>query len=304
MKIWNSIDDVHDIINPVVTTGAFDGVHLGHQKILEQLNKSARDIGGESVLITFFPHPKKILYPDTLGKNLQLINSKQEKIDLLRKSGLDHLIIHPFTKEFSQTSSADFVCKYLVNKIKCKKIIIGFNHFFGFNKEGDYKLLNQLGNEYGFDVEEIPHQDIEHEAVSSTKIREALQEGNVQKANALLSHYFFILGYYLRERSLLDAAGFTGYSIKPEELEKLIPPTGTYEVSTLINGRYYRGMALIHEQSGKSTISIHLFDLYRDISGYNGKLYFHKLIHRFANNATINNEQIKNNVALAENLIY
>ena len=175
MKIFTNFDEAASIHNAVVTTGSFDGVHKGHKVILLRLKKLAEETGGETVLITFHPHPRKVLYPDTAGKGLYFINSQREKIELLREAGLDNLIIVNFTLEFSQITSVDFVRNILLNKIHARKIVIGFNHHFGHNREGDYEALRQLGMEYGFEVEEIPEQDIQNETVSSTKIRQAIR---------------------------------------------------------------------------------------------------------------------------------
>ena len=166
MKIFKNFDEAESIHNAVVTTGSFDGVHIGHKVILQRLKKLADETGGETVLITFHPHPRKVLYPDTAGKDLYLINSQREKIELLEKAGLDNLIIVDFTVEFSKITSVDFVKNILLNKVHARKIVIGFNHHFGHNREGDYEELRKLGIEYGFDVEEIPEQDIQNETVS------------------------------------------------------------------------------------------------------------------------------------------
>ena len=194
MQIHRSFDNLHAIKNPVVTTGSFDGVHIGHKVIINRLNSLAGEINGESVLITFHPHPRLVLYPETAGKTLRLINTQREKIHLLEKTGLGHLVIINFTKEFSETTSQQFVEDILLGKLHAKKIIVGFNHHFGHNREGDYSYLYKLTKDHNFEVEEIPEQDLENETVSSTITRKALSEGRIQRANAYLDHHFIMMG--------------------------------------------------------------------------------------------------------------
>ena len=169
----------------MATTGTFDGVHLGHKKILGQLVQTAHKVGGESVLLTFSPHPRLVLQPDV---ELKLLTSLEEKIGLLEQTGLDHLIIHPFTKEFSRTPSLEFVREILVNQIGVKQLVIGYDHHFGRNREGSFDHLKEFGPIYGFEVEEIPALDIDAVNISSTKIRAALTDGNVELAATYLGH--------------------------------------------------------------------------------------------------------------------
>ena len=245
MNIHYDFNNLKEIRNAVVTTGSFDGVHNGHKVILERLKKIAFDIGGESVLITFYPHPRQVLYPDTYGKDLKLISSQREKIELLRKAGIDHLIIANFTKEFSNMSSVSFVKDILLKQLHARKIITGYNHRFGHNREGDTEVLMQLGEEFGFDVEEIPEQDIQHEKVSSVTIRKALTEGDIQKANKYLDHNYIISGKCrgVPQKNLLQHVD--RYSIQPEEEHKLIPPDGTYSVSIIDDEAKYSGKCFI-----------------------------------------------------------
>ena len=281
MKIFRNFDEADSIHNAVVTTGSFDGVNIAHKVLLQRLKKLADETGGETVLITFQPHPRKVLYPDTAGKDLYLINSQREKIELLRKAGLDNLIIVDFTLEFSKITSVDFVKNILLNKIHARKIVIGFNHHFGHNREGDYEALRQLGMEYGFDVEEIPEQDIENETVSSTKIRKALLEGNIQKANAYLDHQYIIMGLIQDVKPKLRAIGFPSFSIKIEEESKLLPPDGVYAVSVTDEINTYRGMCFIKKRGQSSieaVVDFHLFDAPDALSGPSATVYFHKFI--------------------------
>ena len=281
MKIFHDFDQAGSIKNAVVTTGSFDGVHIGHKVILQRLQNLASETGGETVLITFDPHPRKVLYPDTSGKELYLINSQREKTELLRKAGLDNLIIVKFTLEFSKVTSVDFVKNILLNKIHAKKIVIGFNHHFGHNREGDYEKLHHLGLEYGFDVEEIPEQDIQHETVSSTKIRKALLEGNIQKANAYLDHHYIIMGLIKNSKPMLKEIGFPSFTVKIEEESKLIPPDGVYAVTAFYEEKPYRGMCFIKkrgESSVDALVEYYLFDNPDALAGNSVTLFFHKRI--------------------------
>jgi riboflavin kinase/FMN adenylyltransferase len=252
MRIFHDPEEVRDIQNTVITTGSFDGVHIGHKSILNRLQKLSKQIGGESILITFHPHPRKILFPETAGKNLFLINSQQEKIELLKTTGLDNLLIINFTPEFSQMSSFDFIRKILVGKLNAKKVIVGFNHHFGHNQEGGYEVLYELGKYHGFDVEEIPEQDIENETVSSTRIRKALQEGKIQRANAYLDHYYMIIGKLEKIIPASIGNAEAAYHVIIDEECKLIPPEGTYAVSIKLGINTYKALICIqnHENSG------------------------------------------------------
>jgi len=242
MKIHYGFDTATNIKNPVITTGSFDGVHIGHKAILDRINELASETGGESVLITFHPHPRKVLFPDTAGKNLLLINSQREKIELLSKTGLDHLIIVEFTKKFSEISSIDFIRNILVARLHAKKVVIGFNHHFGHNREGNFDYLYELGQYYNFGVEEIPEQDIHTETVSSTLIRKALLEGKIQRANAYLDHHYIIIGKLKKGSTSCEALDFHTLRVPVTEDSKLVPPDGVYAVSILIEGEYYKGI--------------------------------------------------------------
>jgi riboflavin kinase/FMN adenylyltransferase len=281
LKIFRNFEEVGSILNAIVTTGSFDGVNIAHKVILSRLQKLAAESGGETVLITFQPHPRKVLYPDSAGRDLYLINSQREKIELLRKAGLDNLIIADFTLEFSKISSVDFVKKILLNKLHARKIVIGFNHHFGHNREGDYEGLKRLGMEYGFDVEEIPEQDIQNELVSATKIRKALLEGDIQKANAYLDYHYFIMGLIQDVKPKLREIGFPTFSIRIEEESKLIPPDGVYAVMVTDEINTYRGMCFLKKRGQSSleaVVDFHLFDAPDALSGPGATVYFHKFI--------------------------
>lgn len=276
MLVHRSLEKLN-IQKSVVTTGSFDGVHVGHRTIINRLRTIAKETDGVSVLVTFYPHPRKILYPNTQGKDLQMINTQREKIQLLEKAGLDHLVIIPFSLEFSKTTSVDFIRKILVGKLHASCVVVGFNHHFGHNREGDYDYLHELGKYYHFAVEEIPEQDIHNEFVSSTKIRKAILEGNIQRANAYLDHEYFILAPIKPVQDILVPAGFRWYEVFPEEPEKQITPPGVYACSLPEDEVRIKVLVLILETSSGPRILLHAPDY--DLSGVpEVNLAFHKRI--------------------------
>ncbi len=264
MNIFRELNDIKGLKNPVVTVGSFDGVHIGHKVIIDRLNALAKEVNGESTLITFYPHPRKVLYPNTSGKELLMINSQLEKIELLKRAKLDNLIILDFSLEFSKTSSIDFIRQILVGVLHSKVVVVGFNHHFGHNREGNYDYLYQLGQYYNFRVEEIPEQDIQNESVSSTKIRKAITEGNIQRANAYLDHYFNIIADLKEENQILNPINIKTYSVNIDDKEKLIPSDGVYAVSVEIASHTCKGMLLIvkdHVNEG-SSLAKHFIELH------------------------------------------
>jgi len=242
------MDDLPEINSPVVTVGSFDGVHVGHRVIIGRLNDLAREVNGYSVLITFHPHPRKVLYPDTAGKDLKLINSQAEKIMLLEEAGLDHLVIMEFTREFARTSSENFVEHYLVGKLHVHTIVVGFNHYFGHNKEGSFASLYESRERFEYQVEEIPEQEIQNETVSSTKIRKALKEGNIQRANAYLEHHYMIHSELEPFAKKEEVNLLPSFQIPVSDSLKLVPPVGGYAVSFLSKGNFQKGLLLIDEE--------------------------------------------------------
>lgn len=280
MRIFGSLEEAKGIKNPVVTTGSFDGVHIGHKVILNRLKLLAEKYNGESVLITFNPHPRKVLYPDSAGKNLKMINSQEEKLELLRKAGLDNLIIIEFTKEFSKITGEEFVRDLLCGILGAKVIVAGFNHHFGFNQEGDYRKLWLWRNKYNFEAEEIPEQEVQNEAVSSTKIRQAISEGYIQRANAYLDHYYLIMGKpesYNYENSIYP---IKLYKISISDESKLLPAPGIYAVSAESGPVQAKCMAIINRKDdNEQQVLIHMIE--KDYLPYDftATLYFHKKIH-------------------------
>jgi riboflavin kinase / FMN adenylyltransferase len=304
MILHNNIFDLTGIHKAVVTTGSFDGVHVGHKTIIKRLNQIAKDIGGESVLITFYPHPRKILYPESEGKDLQMIYSQKEKISLLEQTGLDHLVIIPFTPEFSKTSSADFVNNILLEKLHAQVIVVGFNHYFGYHREGNYKYLHELSREKNFKVEEIPEQEIQHETVSSTKIRKALLEGNIQRTNAYLDHLYFIEGKLTQGNQGLANLGFDTYSIAIEEKDKLIPPEGVYAIRLITKNIAFKGMiSIISNNKTYNNNPFIEFNLFENLDSHSikeGKVVFYKRIRDIMNFQTTEELQLQLEVDKAE----
>jgi riboflavin kinase / FMN adenylyltransferase len=279
MKIFRSFEEAKIIRNSVVTTGSFDGVHLGHKKILNRLRRLADKNEGESVLITFHPHPRKVLYPGTSGKDLKLINSQEEKLELLRKAGLDNIIIIEFTKDFARTTSEQFVKYYLCDILKAKVVVAGFNHHFGFNKTGDFHQLLEMSAKYNFIAEEIPEQEIQNETVSSTLIRKAISDGFIQRANAYLDHYYIITGIPALHEADFIPETMPFYRIPVTEENKLLPPQGIYAVSTGNNTVTSRGMVLIYsDTTGEMGIFLHPFDRQKIFTGQKTTIFFHKKI--------------------------
>lgn len=279
MKIYNSFEEAAGINNPVVTTGSFDGVHIGHKTILNRLKNLAEKNNGESVLITFHPHPRKVLYPDTAGKDLRLITSQEEKLYLLRKAGLDNVIIVEFTKEFSRTTSEEFISRYIHGILKAKVVVAGFNHHFGFNKEGDYKQLWTMRGKYSFEAEEIPEQEVMHETVSSTKIRQAIREGFIQKANAYLDHYYIVMGTPERHGYRNNFYEVNLAKVPLTEECKLLPVPGVYAVTYRSESTESRGMVMINTSpQGEQELLLNIIDGDPVRYGSESLIFFHKKI--------------------------
>lgn len=243
MKVYHDIKDFRKIPNAIVTIGTFDGVHLGHQAVFKQMVDKARQIGGETVVITFFPHPRIVISPN--DNRLRLITSQEDKIEHLRRSNIDNLIIINFTKEFSHTSSEDFIKDYVVRYIQPAILVIGYDHHFGSNRSGDFDTLSKLGMEFHFAVEKINEQDIEDITISSTKIRSALQQGDIKLANKLLGYSYSTSGIVTHGDSIGRTLGFptANISIKPEY--QIIEKTGVYATIAKVDGKDYPSMTYI-----------------------------------------------------------
>ncbi len=268
MRIFNDLDAIGEIQNPVVTIGTFDGVHLGHQKILQTLRDEAKSVQGESVLLTFYPHPRMVLFPESHG--MKLLQTQAEKIEKLEKNGLQNIVIYPFSFEFSRLTALEFVRDILVNKLHVRKIVIGYDHQFGKNREGSIAYLKDIAETYEFEVIEIPAQDIDEVNVSSTKIREALLQGDVQRANMFLGEPYQLSGTVIRGRALGRTIGFPTANIEVNSNIKLIPGIGVYAVEVLIHGQVYRGMLNIGLRptvvsTDVVNLEVHILDFQQDI---------------------------------------
>lgn len=269
MRTHHHLNTFRDIKNPVLTTGTFDGVHLGHQKIISRINEIAKQSGGESTLLTFYPHPRMVLFPE--DNELKLLNTQEEKALLLSKYGIQHLIIYPFTKQFSRLSSVDFVRNVIVNEIGTKKLVIGYNHHFGRNREGSFDHLREYGPLYGFDVEEIPAKEIDDVEISSTKIRKALEDGNIETANKFLGYQYMLTGKVVAGKKIGKTIGYPTANIEIGDKLKLVPKLGIYVASILYDKKVYGGMLSIGTNptvGGKHrTIEVNIFDFDKEIYG-------------------------------------
>ncbi len=276
MRIYHDIEECRNIPSPVVTTGTFDGVHLGHQAIFRVMGEVAAETGGETVVVTFHPHPRLVIHPDS--KDLKFINTQKKKIRLMESFGIQHLVIIPFTREFSNTPSSDFVKKYLVDKIGVKNLIIGHDHHFGKDRQGSFGELMGLSKIYGFEVREIAEQQVDGTTVSSTKIRNALMEGNVRLANKLLGYQYSISGKVVLGNKIGRTIGFPTANIDLEDRYKLISANGVYACKTRVSERIYKGMGNIGYRptvnSGGLTIEVHIFEFDRDIYGEEIEIFF------------------------------
>lgn len=268
MKVHRDLDNLPQFRNAVITIGSFDGVHLGHQKILKKVKDLAIAIGGESIVVTFHPHPRQIIYPK--DDTLQLITSLDEKIELLERNGMDHLVVAPFSIEFSQLSADEYIQKFLIGKFQPSLIVIGYDHRFGVNRLGDINFLRWHEQSGGYRVEEIPKAEIDALAVSSTRIREAIQSGDVQKAGQLLGHFFSITGKVVRGQQIGTKLGFPTANLEVADKQKLIPPDGIYAAYATYDGERYRAMLYIGKRPtlkkySNRTVEVHIFDFNKSI---------------------------------------
>ncbi len=267
MKIYEGLSGFPTLSNPVVTSGTFDGVHLGHQKILRRIREIARSMNGETVLITFWPHPRLVLYPDE--HKLRLLTTFEEKTKLLRQFGIDHLITIPFTHGFSQLTSREFIDKILVDTIGTRKLVIGYDHRFGKNREGSFEYLKTHHHEFGFGLEEISRQDVDEIGVSSTKIRQALETGNIAVANSCLGRPYELNGIVIKGQQIGRSIGFPTANVHIPNDYKLIPKDGVYAVEAMVGGSLYKAMLNIGNRptvdGTKKTVEAHLFDFQGDL---------------------------------------
>ncbi len=276
MNVYYGLKDFTKLENAVVTSGTFDGVHLGHQKILNRLKEVAFETSGESVVITFYPHPRSVISPD--NKTINLLSTLDEKIELLEKNGINHLVIIPFTREFSELSSEEFIQKILIETIGTKTLVIGFDHRFGKNREGGFDYLKENKARYGFEIEEIPRHDLENVGISSSKIRKALNEGDVPTADHFLGRNYSISGVIVKGKQLGRTIGFPTANIQVREIAKLVPVDGVYAVKVYYRYEKYGGMLNIGNRPTVDgtfkTIEVNIFDFDQEIYGENLKVEF------------------------------
>ena len=268
MQVHYNLSDFPNLSFPVVTTGTFDGVHLGHQTIIARLKELSLKFDGQSVVITYHPHPRMVLQPN--NTELEFLNTLPEKIARLEQLGVDHILIIPFDSTFASLTSEDFIRKILVDIVHTRKLVIGYDHHFGKNREGSFDHLVEYGPKYGFDVEEIPAQDIDQVAVSSTKIREALRKGDIQAANRYLGYAYPFNGKVMKGRQLGRKIEFPTANLEIVPNRKLIPANGVYAVNVIVENAIYNGMMNIGYRPTVSdekvrTIEVHIFDFDNDI---------------------------------------
>jgi riboflavin kinase / FMN adenylyltransferase len=277
MQIHKGLDSLPVLQHAVLTIGTYDGVHAGHQAIIQRINEIAREVDGESVVLTFDPHPRLVLQPDS--KDLKLISTISEKIELFERFGLAHLVITPFSKDFASMDAAEYVEQVLVKKFRPKVIVIGYDHRFGKGRQGDIDLLRKLGPKWGYTVEEISVQTIDEISVSSTKVRNALLEGDIRSANQLLAHPFTLCGQVVHGDQIGRTLGFPTANIHVPDPHKLIPPPGVYAVRVQVKNRIFDGALSISfrptiTDSGELRIEVYILDFNEDIYGENIRLTF------------------------------
>ena len=280
MKTFEHIEQCKNLKNPVLTLGMFDGIHIGHQAIIRQLNEIAKKENGESVLLTFEPHPRVVL-----GKgadDLQLLTTLDEKKELLEKSGLNNLILHPFTKEFAALSAEDFVKELLVHQIGIHTIIIGYDHHFGKNRQGNFEQLNELSKKFGFNCIKIEEIKSENLNISSTQIRKAILNGNIKKANLGLGRNYSLTGKVIHGDKLGRKLGFPTANLETQAY-KLIPGNGVYIVKVFLENEIFKGLLSIGTRptvtnSNEKRVEVYLMDFDREIYGETLKIeVLHKI---------------------------
>jgi riboflavin kinase / FMN adenylyltransferase len=268
MQVHTDLSHLPRFNNAVLTIGTFDGVHLGHQQILKALLDEAAAIRGESIIITFDPHPRKIVQPDT---SLHLINTLSERIDLLAQLGIDHLVIVPFNKEFADQPADTYIEKFLVSKFRPKSIIIGYDHHFGKGRQGNFRLLEDKAPVFGYKLLEIPKHILDEIGISSTKIRQAIQTGNVEKANKLLGYDFFFEGGVVAGDRLGRQLGYPTANLEYTDADKIHLGEGVFAVTVAIKGRIHKGMLSIGKRptlnDTKEKVEVNIFDFNEDIYG-------------------------------------
>ncbi len=280
MKVYRDIENLPAFKNAVITIGTFDGVHEGHKKIIEKLKEEATAVNGETVIITFHPHPRKVVSSPILG--IRLINTLEEKIELLQKAGIDHLVVVPFTDVFANQSAEDYVKDFLVAKFHPHTVIIGYDHRFGRDRSGNYRLLEKLSPEYGFALQEIPKHVLDEIAISSTNIREAIVHGDIETANKLLGYSFFFEGTVVHGDKLGRTLGYPTANLKSTDEEKISLGNGIYAVYVKLNEREMKGMMSVGFRptvdGKKRVVEVNIFDFDEEIYGQTLRVYVKKYL--------------------------
>jgi riboflavin kinase/FMN adenylyltransferase len=271
MNVYRNLDALPAFTNSIITIGTFDGVHLGHKKIISRLTALSKDISGESIIITFHPHPRLVINPQ--DTSLRLLNTVDEKIALLEKSGIHNVVIVPFSRDFSEQPAEDYISKFLVHNFNPRIIVIGYDHKFGKNRTGDYHLLESMKGTLNFELEEITKETLDDIDISSTKIRTSLQSGNVALANELLGYNYTLSGTVVRGFQRGRGLGYPTANVMVNDDFKLIPSTGIYAVKVHVRGTIHSGMLSIGYNptfEGKTqTVEVHILDFNADIYGDN-----------------------------------
>ena len=279
MKIHRNLNSFY-ANNPVLAIGTFDGVHMGHRKIIATLHDMAKTMNGESVIFTFDPHPRKVLNVDEAS--IRLLTTLDEKIALFDQSGIDHLIIYPFTVEFSRLTYEEFVETVLVGQIHLKFLVVGYDHKFGKNREGDFEFLKTCAARFTFQIEKQDVLLMNEASVSSTKIREAIQMGNFDMANACLGYPFPLHGTVVEGQKLGRKIQFPTANIDASDPDKIIPGYGVYAVQAVIQGKSFHGMLnigsrpTVNNNADHRTVEVHLFNFDADIYGEPIEVIFYK----------------------------
>jgi riboflavin kinase / FMN adenylyltransferase len=277
IQVHRDLENLPKFKNAVITIGTFDGVHLGHQQIIKQLKEEAAQIDGETVIITFHPHPRKVV---SEGKReIKILTTLDEKIELLNEKGVNHLVVVPFNSSFSNQTADEYIENFLVKKFQPRTIIIGYDHRFGKGRSGDYHLLEDLGEKYNYKVKEIPEHILNHVTISSTRVREALLNSNVDDANHLLGYPYFFEGKVVEGKKLGRTIGYPTANLQIEEEEKLIPGNGVYAVEVTIDRapEVFIGMMSIGTNptvgGTKRTVEVNIFDFDKEIYGQIMRVY-------------------------------
>jgi len=307
VKIYTGFSGLGQLQRPVVTIGTFDGVHLGHRSIIQKLKEIAAEVGGETVLLTFYPHPRMVLNPD--DHNIQLLNTPEEKAELLREAGIEHLVVYPFSMDFSRISAFEYVRDLLVTGIGADTVVVGYDHRFGRNREGDHNALVEYSETLGFKVVEIPAREIDDINISSTKIRQALQEGRVKDAAAYLGYNYRLTGKVVRGDGNGRKFGYPTANLEINYRYKLLPAYGVYAVKVHVEGEVYNGALSIgvrptvHSNSA-ATVEVYIMDFAKDIYDKSVTLEFIEFIREEKKFGSIDEMllHIANDVELARSL--